>query len=250
MIQESNILGVKVHLGKRQDVLRRIKSFLNSGNQKGRLVVTLNPEMVVRAQKDAFFKKIIQSADLVTPDGIGIIKALTFLRVISKKQYRRIAGVDLVSDLINYFGEKEKFFLFGARQHVLKRAIVNLKKRNPRLRIVGAMPGYGYHNLEVIREINQQQPSILLVALGSPKQEKWLYLFLSQLSSVKVGIGIGGTFDFIAQNIKRAPPCWRNLGLEWLWRFIVQPWRIVRIYKAVLVFSLLVFKLRLRQKKL
>ena len=241
MIQESKILGLKVHLGKEDEILKIIGGFLNSKNRNGYLIITLNPEMVVRAQKDHSFEQIINNADLVIPDGIGIIKAVSFLKR-NHLKLSRITGVDLVYHLARLSQDKGRFFLFGAKPSVLRETINNLRKVFPKIKIAGAEDGYSYQDEEVIKKINIKKPNILLVALGSPKQEKWLYRFLKQMPSVKIAVGVGGAFDFISGKIKRAPLQVRNLGAEWFWRFLRQPWRAKRIYKAVVVFPLLVIR--------
>ena len=101
---------------------------------------------------------------------------------------------------------------------------------------------------KVIKKINKAKPKILLVGLGSPKQEKWIYENLAKIPSVKVAIGVGGAFDFISGRIKRAPEFLQKIGLEWLWRLVLQPWRIKRVSKGVIGLSWLVLKSKVRNK--
>ena len=97
-------------------------------------------------------------------------------------------------------------------------------------------------NKQLIRRINNAQPEILFVALGAPKQEIWIYENLKKMPSVKLAMGVGGSFDFISGRIKRAPLIFQRLGLEWLWRLILEPRRIKRIYNATAKFGWVVLK--------
>jgi len=132
---------------------------------------------------------------------------------------------------------------------VAARAAETLRKKFPRLRIVGAESGG--QNVDpsvpspVLTRIQAAQPSVLFVAFGHGKQERWIARHLAKLSSVKVAVGVGGSFDYLAQVVPRAPLEWRSLGLEWLYRLIRQPRRWKRIYRAIIVFSLLVLKQRI-----
>ncbi len=221
-----NILGVKIDNLDIEEVLKRVNGFLES--QKQHYIVTPNPEFLIKAQEDQKFKEILNQADISIPDGVGLIFASWFLNQPIKK---RIQGIDLMEKICEQSAQKNwPVFLMGGQQGVAEKAIKNLKERYPGLRIKS-----GYEQV-------WGQPEILFVALGAPKQEKWINDNLSGLPSVKLAVGVGGAFDFISGRVKRAPKLMRQGGLEWLWRFGRQPWRAKRIYNAVIKFPWLVMK--------
>lgn len=236
------LLGTKVNLLSPKEVIENIKEQLTK--EKSSYIITLNPEMVVRAQKDVHFLRIINNAALVVPDGIGVLVAAKIISWKQKnffKSWERVTGVDLIYQLAQEIKEA-KFFLFGALPGIAEKTGKVLKKLYPHAQIKGSEPGYNFLTRDVIEKINRLQPNILLVALGSPYQEKWIAKHLNQMPSVKVAIGVGGAFDFISGKTKRAPRWLRKIGLEWLWRGIREPWRVKRIFNATIVFPYLFFK--------
>ncbi len=244
---KANILGVLIDQLTMAEALDRIEKFLEVGGQH--YVVTPNPEMVILAQKDQEFKNILNQADLAIPDGFGLILASIWL---GERIKERVTGADLVLQLGEKIENTEyKLFLLGGQSGVAKRAAANLKERFPGLKIVGAEEGVeevgklGYWETnDLDNRINQARPDILLVAFGQGKQEKWIYYNLPRLKTVRVAIGVGGTFDYLAGNISRAPKILQKLGLEWSWRLVVEPRRWQRILTAVILFPLAVFKKR------
>jgi N-acetylglucosaminyldiphosphoundecaprenol N-acetyl-beta-D-mannosaminyltransferase len=202
------------------------------------------------AAHDEEFFYILNQADLSIPDGFGLVCA----GLVKGKLITRFPGADLVYDLCKIAEEEEKaIFLLGGTDQAATLAAQKLKQIYPKLKIVGAEEGLtaGQWKLEqgqwlsgetenkkLLQRINQAKPDIILVAFGHPRQEKWIYHNLKKLPSVKIAIGIGGTFDFMAKLIKRAPKIMRILGIEWLWRLIMQPSRGIRIFEAVIIFPL------------
>jgi len=263
------ILGINISTDSRQEILKKISNFLSlSGRQGGHYIVTPNPEFILAAKRDEEFFYILNQADISVPDGIG----LTFAGLFLGKIIRRISGVDLMLDICA-MAEKEgkKVFLLGGNNGVAAIAVEKLKLQFPRLKIVGAEEGlkpgsWKLHsgkwlkgkqenkNLEF--RIKNAEPDIIFVAFGHPKQEKWIYHNLPLLnpplskgrkewSGVKIAMGVGGSFDFISGNIKRAPKWMRTCGLEWLWRLLQEPGkRWPRIYDAVIKFPWEFFKWR------
>jgi N-acetylglucosaminyldiphosphoundecaprenol N-acetyl-beta-D-mannosaminyltransferase len=167
----------------------------------------------------------------------------------------RIAGVDLLEKICERASRKGwQIYLLGGEEGIAEKTGEALKKKYLDLKIVGAKEGpifkFSISNFQflnndqnpneqfqnVIADINQTKPDILFVAFGSPKQDFFISQILHQLTSVKVAMGVGGAFDFISGKAKRAPEIWRELGLEWLHRFIHQPWRAIRIFNATLRF--------------
>jgi len=143
------------------------------------------------------------------------------------------------------FGEKEgtTFYFLGGTEEVSKAATENILNKYPNLKVVGSHHGYLDKETEkkVINEINELQPNVLFVAMGAPKQEKWIYEHKNELK-VDVATGQGGTFDFEAQKIRRAPRCVQKIGLEWLWRLIRQPKRIMRMWVLPVYLGKIIFK--------
>lgn len=242
------ILGVRIDTLNRQAALQKVRDFLFSEGQK--MVFTPNPEMVVDAQKDTYFREILNKGDLNICDGKGI-------ELLSKEKIERIAGVDFMPDVCRLAEQEGKsvYLLGSGFDDVVKLCREKLLEKLPRLKIVGVHPGpkitvgKEYRN-SIDREENDAlleniiltAPDILFVAFGHGKQEKWMYEFLPELPSVKVAMGVGGTFDFIAKKVRRAPKFIRSLGLEWFWRLFREPRRIKRIWKATVVFLFLYFK--------
>ncbi len=238
-----NILGIKIdNLGK-TEVLKKIDDFLSDGRQHH--LVTANPEMVVAAGKDEKFLEILNKADLTVPDGFGLILAARYLR---QPLQERITGVDLMLDICQIAEQKNcSVYLLGGEEGISKRAAEKIVKKFPRLRVAGAESGgkmeisdFRFQISDLIKKINNAEPNILFVALGAGKQEKFIAENLDKMSSVKIAMGVGGAFDFISGKIKRAPKWMRKIGLEWLWRLFIEPWRLKRILTATIKFSWLV----------
>ena len=252
------ILGVKIDNLSLNEVLDKVEGFLESN--KSHYIVTPNPEFLVKAQKDEEFKNILNQADLSIPDGVGLVFASLLL---GERIKERIAGVDLMEAICKRAAKKNwPIFLFGAGEGVAEKTGDNLKGRynGLQVKVIQSFQNESSHSDFFERftlkgsdasqknlncSLPHKLPSILFVALGAPKQEKWINENLKKMPSIKLAIGVGGAFDFISGNIKRAPKFIRDLGLEWLWRLMIQPWRIKRIFNAVVVFPLLVLKSKL-----
>lgn len=250
----------------RQEALKKILAFLKTNKQH--FVTTPNPEFLVEANKNAEFKKVLQSADLSVPDGIGILWAATFLKVKSEKLKvknlwnvvktlswalfspkrirkvlpERVCGSDLFLDLCREF--EGKIFLLGASEGIAKKTAKILKQRFPQIKIVGTFAGSPKKEEEqmITEKIQHSEAELLFVAYGSPKQELWIKRNLKKMPKVKVAMGIGGSFDFVAGRQKRAPKIMQKLGLEWLWRLIREPKRWKRIWNATVVFIRIIVK--------
>ena len=211
--------------------------------EKGQhIVCTPNPEMVMEAQNDDKLMNILKSADLVVPDGIGVVWASKYSE---KKLTERVAGYDLVQKLFDEIKDTEHtVYFFGGAPGVSLAAARKMEQKYPHLKIVGGHNGYFDEKEEkrILNDIKKLSPSILLVGLGSPKQEKWIYENI-RLTNVKVAIGVGGSFDVMSGKIKRAPDIFCKMGLEWFYRLITQPSRIVRMMRLP-KFALTVLKNR------
>ncbi len=219
-----NVLGVRVDEFTKQAALDRVLSFFVDGRQH--TIFTPNPEMLVDAQKDKEFQKILNSGSLNICDGKGI-------ELVSRGKLKRIPGVDFLLDICRFAAEERKrIYLLGSLDgEVLQKTKRMLEEKFSGIQIVGIDPSDG--DMEQIRAV---APDILFVAFGHGKQEKWIYENLLKLPSVRVAMGVGGAFDMLSGKTHRAPRLLRRFGLEWLWRLMIQPWRIGRIWKATVKF--------------
>jgi N-acetylglucosaminyldiphosphoundecaprenol N-acetyl-beta-D-mannosaminyltransferase len=264
MIKSIKILDVPIKKVRKEQFLSLVEETIE---QKQKLqIATVNAEFLVEAQKDQKLFKILQSSFNIT-DNVGILWASFFLTCtrafpkflrwlpkiililptliltlfadwIYKIIPERLAGADIFWDLIK-LADKNNFniFLLGAGPNVARQTAVILKNKFPELNIVGAEMGDDLEPEILRNKINQSQTNLLFVAYGAPKQEKWIKENLGQLNNGLVAIGVGGTFDFVAGRIKRAPIWLRKIGLEWLYRLIQEPKkRFKRIINAVFVF--------------
>ncbi len=234
------ILGVKINVIDIEQTLSFIKETINS--EKQAQIATVNPEFLVEATYDPEFKKILNSCDLNTCDGFGI-------KLIAKIFYgidiKRTTGVEITEKLLK---SEYKLFLLGGANGIVEKVAKNF----PQAKILGLDSGGKMikvnnswcleRNETIIEKIKSSGAEILLLALQYNKQEKWIAENLKKLPNIKVAIGVGGTFDYLSGNIKRAPTWLRKIGLEWLFRLIFQPKRWRRIIKATIIFPILVIK--------
>ncbi len=259
MVTKYNILGIPIHNLSYKEVETLLTSWLTQSETVFHQIVTTNPEFIMEAQKNGQFRVILQTAALSLADGFGIACASLFLY---GKPIERITGVQATYVLCGLAQKYEKkVFLLGALPGVAEKCAVELKKKFPQLKIVGAIEGISTEsyklkakssldeiNKSICEEITRLQADILLVAYGAPKQELWISQYKSKLPNVCIAIGVGGTFDYIAGVIPYSPAFFRTLGLEWLFRLFVEPKRAKRIFTAVIRFPLTVFLSKLKAK--
>ena len=191
-------------------------------------IVTPNPEIVNVAIADEEYKKILNSADVVTPDGIGIVYASKMLGGNVKK---RAPGFDIVKGILTELAKSEKsVYLFGGKPGVSDMAAEKISKDYPGIKIAGTDNGYFKDDTEIKARINQSNPDFLLVCLGAPKQEKWIAENMDNLNA-GIFIGAGGSIDVLSGQTKRAPKIFIKLNCEWLYRLLKEPKRIGRMAK-------------------
>ncbi len=237
-----DILGVEVDKISLEDLMIKISEFLYS--ETGHHIVTANPEIIIEAQEDREYRDIINKADLVIPDGIGLILASKIISPNSSLS-ERIHGIDLIYRIARIFeipSEKNRIFFLGARGENAKLASQRIKNIFPNIEIAGTFSGEAGEEGDrvALSIINQANPDILFVAYGAPKQEKWIARNLKKMPTVRLAIGVGGAFDIISGKISRAPLWMRSAGIEWFWRLLKEPRRIGRIYNATIKFMWLV----------
>ena len=195
-------------------------------------VVTINPEMIQYAKKNSEFKNLIKTADLVIPDGIGVEIGLKILG----HKVRRIAGIEFAHCLIEEYSKDSKpIALIGAKPEIIEKAVFNLKEENPLINICYQHDGYFKDDDSIIEDLTNSKPALVLVALGSPKQEFFINK-AQQFIKDAVFVGIGGSFDVWSGVVKRAPVIYQKLGLEWLYRTIKEPKRFKRIFPTLPMF--------------
>ncbi len=203
-------------------------------------IVTINPEMISAAQKNSDFAEIINSAELVVADGIGVEIGLKILGY----KVKRIAGIDLGKALVEKFTASGKSVaMIGAKPGVVDSAIENLSKEYQNLNVVYSHDGYFDNDEDIIESVISANPDLILVALGSPKQEFFIHNLKEKLPNSTL-IGLGGSFDVWAGVVERAPKIYQKLGLEWLYRTLKEPKRFKRIFPTLPLFVLKVLKER------
>ncbi len=222
----TDVLGIPVDcvtMGGALDFAAR----LIDGGAKGQYILAINPEKVMVLLKDDALRKAFAAAALLIPDGIGVVWAMRRLHGLEAV---RVPGSELMPKLCELAARKgHGIFLFGSKEEVNRESAEKLVQRYPGLRIAGRANGYLTEEEMpgLVEQINASGAKILFVALGSPKQEQWIQKWLPQLN-VAICQGIGGTLDTIVGTVKRAPPIFCRLGLEWFYRLVTNPKRIRR----------------------
>lgn len=206
-------------------------------------IVTANPEILLEARRDPVYAEVLKQADIRTVDGMG----LWLSTKIFGSSSTRLTGVELSEYLLEYaIAHQWKVALIGGEDPKrADQAARVLRERYPALRLVAEHGGLISREGEMSEEgeeashrLTLEGPQLLLVAFGHPRQERWLARYLHQFPTVRIAVGIGGTIDFWAGTVRRAPAFWRRLGIEWLWRLFQEPKRLPRILRAVIVFPL------------
>jgi N-acetylglucosaminyldiphosphoundecaprenol N-acetyl-beta-D-mannosaminyltransferase len=220
-----SILGCRVDVVDREEAVDRIVA-LARGREPS-LVVTLGTEMVVRARHDRHFRDVANASALSLCDTIGVLFAARYLHGVPMKE--RVAGVDLIDPLCaRLAAEGLSVYLCGGKGDTAARAADVLRARHPALLVAGARDGYFSpgDDAAVANEIAASGARVLLLGLGSPRQETWIAEHLAR-AGCGVGIGVGGSFDVLAGNVERAPEIWQTLNVEWLYRLLREPsrWR-------------------------
>src|SRR5699024_244726 len=204
-------------------------------------LVTANPEIVMQTRENPDYKRSVQSADYVIPDGVGILMAAKSMKLPLQE---RIPGYDLMIDLLKYANDhKLSCYFLGAKEADNAQAVAAVENQFPDLQIAGRHHGYcDIKDTDIADEIDRSGADLVFVALGLPRQELWISQHIDRFSKGLL-MGVGGSFDGLAGTVPRAPQFWINLNLEWLYRLLKQPSRFKRILK---VFE---FIIRIKLKK-
>ena len=235
-----NVLGVNVDKISAEETFEKAKALINTEGVS--MIFTPNPEIIIAASEDESFKNILNSADICTPDGIGVVYASKILKNPVKE---RVPGFELANKLLKYSSESgDGVFFFGSKPGIAEKAKEKAAEMYPGVNITGTHDGYfkPEEEADIINQINESGAKILFVCLGAPKQEKWIYENRDKLKA-SLCLGVGGTLDVISGEAKRAPEIFLKLNLEWLYRIAGNPSRWGRFF-ALPKFILKVIKER------
>lgn len=239
-----NLLGADIDALSMEETVERVAGFIRSG--RPHRIITLNPEFLYRAQFESRLMDLAKRADLVTPDGVGIVWAC---RVAGNPVPERVTGIDLMLRLVERAAvEGWRIFLLGAAPGVAEEAARKFCLDYPELRVAGVHHGYFKENeeSEVVRAVREAHADLFLVALGAPKQELWIDRYLEETGAA-AALGVGGSFDVVAGRVRRAPRWVRRLHLEWLSRLLKEPSRWRRQMVLPLFAWMVIKKYKLRR---
>ena len=195
-------------------------------------VVTPNPEFILMAEKDADFRRVLNEADLVLPDGIGVVYSA---KIQGTPLKNRVPGIEFAADMLVRLNETGgRLYLLGARPGVAEEAGRRIVEGHPNITLCGAQDGYFKDEEEALLKVAAARPDLLFVCLGAPKQEKWMARW-GRHTGARLAVGLGGALDVFAGRVERAPEAWRRLGLEWAYRLKKEPWRAGRMARLPLV---------------
>jgi N-acetylglucosaminyldiphosphoundecaprenol N-acetyl-beta-D-mannosaminyltransferase len=233
-LSKSKLLEVGITTASEHEVLEFITKRLEKNGEKF-YIVTPNPEILVIANNDEDYKMVLNNAEIALPDGIGVVIGA---RVLGIQIEKRISGVDFVKSLCKHVSDWPITVSFlGGGPNVAEKTAECLRSEIPNLKV-------GWALQEWTQPLKLQRTDVLFVAFGSPKQEIWIKNHLNDIPA-RVVIGVGGAFDMISGKVTRAPKFFRDLGLEWLFRLLIQPWRIRR-QLSLLTFIYLIVKEKMR----
>jgi N-acetylglucosaminyldiphosphoundecaprenol N-acetyl-beta-D-mannosaminyltransferase len=239
------ILGYKINDVSLEQVIQKIENFLVQ--DKKSYITTPNPEICLLGYNNKAYRRIHLNSFLSIPDGTGLkLGAWLF----GQKLHNITTGADLSWEIIKLAEHKNYSILFFEGRPLIGDQVLKvIKHKFPHIKIKFIDPGQvdklgNFENPNLLRQINEYSPDIILVNFGAPKQEYFIQKNIDKLN-VKLMLGIGGSLDFISGRITRAPKFLRKLSLEWLWRLIKEPWRWSRIFKAVIIFPLACLRWRL-----
>jgi len=220
------ILDVNIDVLSMDEAVNKVFEFVKE--DRNHIICTPNAEIVYATKSDLELKEILNHSDMNIADGAGVVLGA---KILNLPLTEKVSGIDLVKNII--LSEKAKglrIFLFGSEPGVAEIAGEKIKKMNQDIEIVGYRDGYFSEKdeSEIVTTVSNANCDIILVALGAPKQEKWIYKYRNELNA-KVCIGVGGSLDVIAGKIKPTPEFFRRNGIEWLYRLVKQPSRLVRM---------------------
>lgn len=225
-METSKVLGIPFPKITLQETVERLSRIIGQAGDGVYHVITCNPEMVMSCREDQGLRRIIDEAGLITADGIGIVIASGWS---GNRLPERVTGFDIMMKLLEEGDRKNwSFYLLGADPDTNRKAADTIGVRFPGAKVAGRHHGFFKEEEEeaILQDIREAGPDVLLVALGVPKAERWIYRHKAQLNA-RIAMGVGGSLDVLAGKVKRAPVLWQRIHLEWLYRLLKQPsrWR-------------------------
>lgn len=219
IVKKTKIINVSVDITTYDEMLENIKEAIQKKQKT--TIMAINPKKIMFARENALLKEALDHATYSIPDGYQIVKKVKELK-------KRVTGIDLMQKICNKHEEMDaKIFLYGSTKKNVELAKQQLIQQYPNIKIAGVIDGYQKSDI-VIKHINESNANIVFVALGSPKQELWMHENKDNIHA-SVIMGVGGSFDVIAGQVKRAPVLLQKMGLEWLYRFLKQPKKMLEI---------------------
>lgn len=223
---KTDVLGVQYDNVTMEEAVAAGRAFLTGASTA--FCVTPNAEMAYEALHDEAFREVLNSADLVLPDGAGVVLGAKILKTPLKQ---KVAGIEFAQNMLPVYEELgSRLYLLGSKPGVAEIAAEKMQEKHPKLVICGTADGYFKDEDEVVRRINEANADALYVCLGAPKQEYFMSRHKEELN-VRLMAGLGGTLDGIAGTVKRAPKWMIRLQLEWLYRLIKEPRRFGRMMR-------------------
>nr|WP_236681724.1 WecB/TagA/CpsF family glycosyltransferase [Thermotoga sp. RQ7] len=242
-VKEVELFGTRVLSGKREEFLNEIEKRLKE--KKKTFVVTMNASILLKAVEDKEYRDVINSADLIVPDGSGVVWAM---RSLTGDHTERLPGIEIMKYLCDRSRETGwRVYLLGSKEEIVKKAADSLKRSG--VNVVGYHHGFfrEEESERVVRDINERSIDLLFVGMGVPRQEKWIHRNFPQLN-VRLAMGVGGSIDVISGKKKRAPEWIQKMNLEWLYRFFQSPVSKRKVPLQVLKFVFLVLREKLKNR--
>lgn len=231
----AKLLGFNIDILDFEGAINYAKGLIET--KQGGQIITINPEMIEFGLRNPQFAEILNNADLVIPDGVGVKIGLKIKGINTD----RIAGVEFSRKLIEECAKNNfSVALIGAKPNIIEKAVQNLKAEIQNLNIVYTKDGYFKNTEDVYESLSEKNPDFILVALGFPKQEEFIYNYRKKNPQALM-IGVGGSFDVWSGEVQRAPEIYQKLGLEWLYRTLKEPHRFKRIFPTLPRFILRTF---------
>ena len=214
------VLQVPINVTTYEEILEEISRRIKN-NQKYS-IISINLNKIIFANENKEIMEIVKSFDCFIPDGISVVRA-------SNELTERITGIDLFDKICSQY-EKigAKIFLYGAKEEIVEAAKLKLQEKYKNIPIVGFENGFVKDNEALIEKINASEANIVFIAMGSPKQEKWIYENREKIKA-NILMGVGGTFDIVSGKLKRAPKWIQKMGIEWLYRMLKEPKRLKNV---------------------
>ena len=227
---KTEIMGVQFDNLTREEAARAGERLL--AENKFHYVVTPNPEFLLAAEKDPAFLEVLNGADLVLPDGVGVVYSA---KILGRPLKGRVPGIEFAEDMLACLDKAGgRLYLLGAKPGVAEEAGLRVLERFPNIVLCGTQDGYFKDEEAALLKVAAARPELLFVCLGAPKQEKWMARW-GRHTGARLAVGLGGALDVFAGNVERAPESWRKLGLEWAYRLKKEPRRAGRMAKLPLV---------------